>query len=601
MQSWRTMTVGDLANGISRYKPFLLIAGAILFVAVVLPGPQSDDTSSAVTESGGSVFAGGSEGEDESAAGPGVSLDTRSSRTGSTGGTTPTVGPGGAIALPKGKLVANCDTATGRIKIPTIYAPPCVAAYNGQNGGATTPGVTDKAIKITLYRPQASAATTAALTAAGAANSAEDTLETFKAYVAFFQAHYNLSGRKVELSIKEGSGEATDDAAAQADAIDIAKRIRPFAVTTAGGGGTLNSFSQTLAANKIICVCGVSQPREFYEKQSPYLGYTTLMSSTQGYIHRSEYICKRLKTDKAKWAGFRDSPADPMADEKRVYGLLYFETNDKAYKSGVDFFDAQLKKCGITLKNKLEFIYPLEQVQAQSGPMISRMKADGVTSVIFSGDPITPAIFTTEASRQRWFPEWIVTGSALTDTNLFARTYDQAQWDKAFGISYLTALFPPELDDSYLVHQWHFGRGPTADNAYPVIYSTPFIMFTGIHMAGPDLTPQTFQRALFSYPVTGGGVTAPMSSFGDHGLWPFPDFTRYDDVTEIWWDPDAQGPDQVGNQGKGMYRYVDGGKRYVPGSHPSRVPRVFDPANSPTFYAQRPPGDRPPNYPPPKR
>ena len=35
---------------------------------------------------------------------------------------------------------ANCDTTTGRIKFPSVYAPPCVPEATGSNGGATYQG-----------------------------------------------------------------------------------------------------------------------------------------------------------------------------------------------------------------------------------------------------------------------------------------------------------------------------------------------------------------------------------------------------------------------------------------------------------------------------
>src|SRR5690349_24643607 len=36
----------------------------------------------------------------------------------------------------------NCDTRTGRVKVPLSYAPPCVPPFHGDNGGATANGVT---------------------------------------------------------------------------------------------------------------------------------------------------------------------------------------------------------------------------------------------------------------------------------------------------------------------------------------------------------------------------------------------------------------------------------------------------------------------------
>ena len=45
----------------------------------------------------------------------------------------------------------NCDTTTQRVKIPSVYAPPCVQPFTGKNGGATSQGVTGDEIKIVVY------------------------------------------------------------------------------------------------------------------------------------------------------------------------------------------------------------------------------------------------------------------------------------------------------------------------------------------------------------------------------------------------------------------------------------------------------------------
>ena len=59
--------------------------------------------------------------------------------------------------------------------------------------------------------------------------------------------------------------------------------------------------------------------------------------------------------------------------------------------------------------------------------------------------PFGPIFFTKDAQQQLYGPEWIITGSALTDTSFFARLYQQDQWEHAFGISYLSARLPEEF------------------------------------------------------------------------------------------------------------------------------------------------------------
>ena len=601
----------DITAWFTRYRPYLAIVAAVTALIAFLPGsddtelasdggspvfdgsdPLTDGATSDVTvDGGGPAGSGGTGGDGGGAGGAGG---------GGGGGIDGSTGPGGdgPVGVPEGALSAACDPNTGRIKVPTIYAPPCVPAFSGDNGGNTYQGVTADTIKVVYFIAQEDPAVSAALTAAGAQNQPPERAATMKDYIDYFNHHYETYGRKVELVVRQGSGDTKDDNAARADALKIATEDKAFAVI--GPGPTSNQFVETLAAKGVLCICTTSQPQELYERLSPYIGYTSLMSSTQGYIQRAEYIGKRLARRKAVHAGTSD--ALPLSTENRKFGLLWYETPENAYRSGAVFFEKELKeKYGVTLAVSRSFPSDYAQVQERAQPLIQAMKEKGVTSIIFSGDPISPAIFTREATKQRYFPEWIITGSALTDTTIFGRTYDPAQWNKAFGISFLVARGPQEAGAAYKTHVWHHGRPPTADNQYGVLYPMPMVLFTGIHLAGPNLTPQSWQTGLFSYPPTGNGrVTSTTVSWGKHGIWPFTDYTSFDDVTEIWWDASATGEDEVGNQGAGMYRYVDGGKRFLPGTHPKTDSRAFQDEGSVIVYDKPPPGEEEPMYEHPK-
>ncbi len=67
--------------------------------------------------------------------------------------------------------------------------------------------------------------------------------------------------------------------------------------------------------------------------------------------------------------------------------------------------------------------------------MIAKMHGDGITSIIMFVDPLYPILITGEATRQQYYPEWIISGSGLSDTTAAGRLYDQQQWKHAFGIS----------------------------------------------------------------------------------------------------------------------------------------------------------------------
>ena len=74
-----------------------------------------------------------------------------------------------------------------------------------------------------------------------------------------------------------------------------------------------------------------------------------------------------------------------------------------------------------------------------------------------------------------------------------------------------------------------------------------------------------------------------------------------DDAGIIWWDPEAEGEDEVGNDGVGMYRYANGGQRYLLGEFPESLEEagLFDVPSSVTVYEEIPEEDRTPDYPPP--
>jgi hypothetical protein len=126
------------------------------------------------------------------------------------------------------------------------------------------------------------------------------------------------------------------------------------------------------------------------------------------------------------------------------------------------------------------------------------------------------------------------------------------------------------------------------------------LFFTGVHLAGPDLTAKSFRAGLFRFPSE--QTTTPTRlhlSWGRHGIWKTVDVTGGDDATVIWWDPNASGPDEVGRDGKGLYRYADEGKRYLPGQWPKQPVGLYDDATSITVLNSLPPEDAPPSYPSP--
>jgi hypothetical protein len=93
-------------------------------------------------------------------------------------------------------------------------------------------------------------------------------------------------------------------------------------------------------------------------------------------------------------------------------------------------------------------------------------------------------------------------------------------------------------------------------------------------------------------------ITQPYLSWGGPDIWPYVDYTGIDDATLVWWDPTATGPDEIRRDGSGMWRYADGGVRFLPGEWPTES-RLFDPDSSVTIFESPPPDEAPPDYPSP--
>jgi hypothetical protein len=593
LQRISDVTMGDLGRGLARYRSPLALVVAVALMALILPGHK-----------GSSVGAGGSangNGVRGAASATSAGTDTAASADTSGGVTaSASLAPGSTKAGATSKAAATsagtnpasttdpaCDPATGRIRYPSLYAPPCAPPYDGNNGGSTYQGVSGSEITIC----DAQAASTPQGQAIGAALGDTDTPEqvqkTTDDYIQLFQHHYQTWGRTVKLVRYDESG--TDEGAGKSDAIKCAKDIKGFMALDTEN----TAYTEEIVANKLLCFCTVTMSKDYYLQRAPYVWGTGLEDYDQEFSLVTEMLAKQINGQKAKYAG---DATFQLKD--RAFGFVHYDTADNAYAGAATRFMGDLKKNGVNLIDEASYVFDLNTAQQDSQTIMAKFKNDGVTSVIFAGDPVYPEFFTSAATKQNYFPEWVITGTALTDTAFFARIYDKEQWGHAFGLGLLAARGPNNQAEYARAYQAEYGTAPPATSAAPVIYAELQQIFTGIMMAGPKLTPETYRDGLFRFPVSPPkpGITVPTLSWGKQ-LWNYDDYNAYDDGTEIFWDPTAQGPDETGHNGVGMYRYVHMGKRYLPGDFKNEPFQAFGDSNdNVTIYDQLPPQDQPPKY-----
>jgi hypothetical protein len=438
--------------------------------------------------------------------------------------------------------------------------------------------VTGDSIKVVAWLPNEDDPVFAIVRQAlGIDDSVDEVRETYEGLVEVFQDYYQTYGRTVDLEFVEASGSMLDPVAARADAVEAASKD-PFAVL---GGPLLGSaWTEELHARGIVCLfCpGISDPEPS--------AFGILPSRGQIDAHVSAYVSAKLDGRPAEFAG------DALADEDRTFGILYQGSDDDA-----NDMQGRLEDEGVEVAES--FAYPLDPTRAQelAASGIARLKDAGVTSVILHTDPITLSAFLNEATEQDWFPEWVLAACNFCDSSVFGRTFDQRQWEHAFGISYLPPQAPPEITPPYLLYDWYHGEPPPADNSLILTYPSVTLLFTGLEYAGPDLTVENFRNGVFAWPPTPRAVTEPSVDYGTE-LWDDDDYSGIDDMVEVWWDADAEGPDEAGQEGQGHLRYVDGGRRYMPSDYDRNL-AVFDPQNAPIEISEPPAPEVPPDYPSP--
>lgn len=546
-------------------NPFLLrgyapLAGLIVFVfllVTLVPSRSPRQSSSGLTASGrpgggittasgptaegveGGVEAGG--GAAGGAAGtPGAPGETAG---GGGGGATAAVAPAPGTRGATVKVGTSC--AGGDRQDPnSAYSPPCIE-FSGDNGGATSKGVTATEI-IVAFRVLESGGLEqagAVLAGGGINDSEEDIDRTADAYIEYFNNTYQFYGRKIRLVRYNGKGDALAETlgggqeAANADALVVGQEINAFADLTA----LTPPYADGLVGQEVVAIGPVHLSREWYTARRPY-AWGTLVDCTTLVESESSYVINRMANKNAVWAG---NPA--MRTKPRTFGVIVPE--NPWYQECANHNESLLNAGGVKLTHRINYPLDFNAMSQLAANAVTQFKAAGVSTVICTCDPILPVFMTTQANQQDYHPEWLVTGTALTDADYLGQLYDQQQWAHAFGISFLGDILTGYDSESYRAYKLVRDDEPAATR--DLFYAPLMQMALCLQMAGPNLTPETFEEGCFNYP----------QQRGEFGLWNFGpgDYTATSDAREVFYDPTAESPF---NHEPGRYITTLGGQRF---------------------------------------
>jgi hypothetical protein len=201
-------------------------------------------------------------------------------------------------------------------------------------------------------------------------------------------------------------------------------------------------------------------------------------------------------------------------------------------------------------------------MQQEAPNIVAQLKEAQVTTVVLVTDPALPYFLTGASTQQDYWPEWFVTGTVLTDVDILGQFYDQDQWQFAYGQSFLSDIFQGKDSESYRAYKAVRPQDEPAVTRDQYYYSF-LMLFIGLQMAGPNLTPETFQAGMFAYPARTGSFGRWSFSPGDH--------TASDDAREIYWDRNAL---SAFNNRPGRYVALHGGRRFRASTWPAEAPPV---------------------------
>ena len=502
----------------------------------------------------------GSESGGETTDGPTVAVDDDAPADG--GEAAPESADGGQDQQPdeasggSGASAAGAQPCDDRdVQVPgDPYSPPCIA-FDGDNGGATHRGVTGDTITFSVRTPDEPGFqdTLANLSEAVISDTPADIQRTVAGLTDYFNERFQFYGRELEPVFHEGQGSPTAELlgggreAAQQDALTVAEEFEAFAELN----GQTEPFGGALAEQGVVNFGVPYLSREWMTERRPY---AWSMDSDCDVIADAiaDYVVTRVIDKPAEHAG-----GELQGQPRRV---AYMAPDNPWYQGCVEKAMNMTRDAGHDAQF-LSYQLDLNTMSNQAANLVARLQADGITTVQCSCDPVLPVFLTARAAEQGYQPEWVVSGVAWTTTDYVGQVFQQDQWSRAFGISFDAEAQPAQASLGYTAYKQVRDDEPAF--AVQDIYNSMYLLAIGVQMAGPNLTPETFEQGMFDYPERDG----PM------GTWGFGsgDYTPYLDYREVYWDPTEVSPF---NNEQGAYIDTDPGARYRPGEAPPGDPKA---------------------------
>jgi hypothetical protein len=383
----------------------------------------------------------------------------------------------------------------------------------------------------------------------------EEIERTLHALIEYFNTRFQFYGRKLKLQIFDGEGSFVTELQGggqekvEADAVKAAEEYKAFADLSA----ITPPYADSLARRQVINFGAPYVSDEWLAARAPYVwsqftDCTTIASTV------SDWMNKRVAGKPARLAG------GDLKDKPRKIALI--APDNPWYQQCADAGQRVLEQAGNKLGARMAYKLDFNTLSNQAASVVAKLRSEGITTVICGCDPAFPIFLTSKAQEQNYQPEWTIVGAGFVDFDVFGQLYQQDQWNRAMGVSFLGTLTPLRGGYGYAAFK-AVRPNEEPSSMVDLLYYQIYLLAIGVQGAGPNLNPETFNRAMYAYPGGTGLVGTWKFEAGRH--------TPTVDAREIWYDPEKV---SVQNNQKGAYVETEPGKRYRPGQFPSGEPPI---------------------------
>jgi hypothetical protein len=539
------------------YGPLIGFTALFLAIAVLVPSQQREVRIEPTDEAAFTYAEEDIDAEDTAGAQVADAADAQ----GEVVAADPTVTTSAPVAAPAdgpADAVTTGPCADRPLQVPgDPYSPPCIA-FSGDNGGATSRGVTAETITVAVRAQGFDNGLLDALSKVAKAKipseSPEVIARTVEGLVEYFNRAYQFYGRRLDVALYNGKGDVLKEItgggqeAAEADALKVAQEIRAFADISA----VSPVYADGLARRSVVNIGAPFTSREWMSARRPYAwsqfpDCSTIVESV------GSYYASKMANRPASFAGGN------LKDQPRRLGIIAPENSwyQECVRSGVQIIERSGTRPALNERYRVD----VSQMSLQAGEKLAKLKNAGITTVLCGCDPLFLTFLTAKAKEQNYNPEWLVSGVALIDSDLIGSIMEQGQWSRAFGVSFAG---PQQRSGQGLGYRAYKAvRNDEPSFGVELIYNQINLLAIGIQMAGPDLNPETFEAGMFRYPAR----------TGPSGTWGFRpgDHTTADDAREVFWNPRGT---SIETREAGTYVDPNGGQRFPIGRWPNSPPRV---------------------------